>query len=271
MPQWLPHRLVVGAPKPSHREAAVGEILCANCSRPFPLSDLLRFEDNYICAECKPVYFQRVFEGLGGSPIAAWHSGKFLITKKGARLPDRCLKCNRPANDRNILKKLQWQPPWVYIPLALVPVLWVGFGVLIAFFAKGSRQLPMWIGSTGGIGFFVFLAVFAVLSTITRHRAEVRVPLCARHFRDHYISMAVIVSLWIAGIAGLLIAVSMFNTPGIIIGLFVGVIILGAAAAIYSTVRVRLISVKRMTREFIWLRGASKQFLADLPEWDGRG
>jgi hypothetical protein len=265
MAQWLPHRLVTGSS--SRAELPTGHPLCANCARPFPPSELLRFENSFICADCKPIYFQRVFEGLGANPIAAWRSGKFIVTSKGARLPDRCLRCNGATNGRTILKRFQWQPPWVYAPFALIPVAFIAFGVL-ALFSRKTFTLP--IKQFGGVGIVIFIVVSAILSTFTHHRADVYMPLCPRHFRDYYIKAAVIVCAWIVGGAAFIVGLSFLSTARVAIWFLMAIIIVGAAVGMFSARRLRLLSVKRMTKEYVWLRGASQEYLAELPEWDGR-
>src|SRR5262249_19451669 len=44
--------------------AAVETEPCTQCHRPFPKDELMRFENDRICAECKPVYLQRLKEGV---------------------------------------------------------------------------------------------------------------------------------------------------------------------------------------------------------------
>ena len=46
---------------------AVGpnEAVCAECGRVFPQSEVIRFADKWVCAACKPVFFQRLREGAG--------------------------------------------------------------------------------------------------------------------------------------------------------------------------------------------------------------
>jgi len=41
-----------------------GTIRCVECQNPFPADELIRFNDSYVCAACKPIFFQRVKEGV---------------------------------------------------------------------------------------------------------------------------------------------------------------------------------------------------------------
>ncbi len=37
---------------------------CVSCGRGFAPEEMIRYEDNYVCAECKPIFFQRLREGV---------------------------------------------------------------------------------------------------------------------------------------------------------------------------------------------------------------
>lgn len=39
-------------------------VRCTECGREFPESDVIRFDDAAVCAECKPLFFQRLREGV---------------------------------------------------------------------------------------------------------------------------------------------------------------------------------------------------------------
>lgn len=41
-----------------------GNRLCAECGRPFPKDDLIRLEEHWICADCKPIFLQKLKEGV---------------------------------------------------------------------------------------------------------------------------------------------------------------------------------------------------------------
>lgn len=40
-----------------------------------------------------------------------WRDGKLLVLRHGAVLPDRCVKCNAPAEGRRKRKSVQWSEP----------------------------------------------------------------------------------------------------------------------------------------------------------------
>src|SRR5437762_2099613 len=69
--------------------------LCSECGRSFSTSEMVRVQNSWICAGCKPIFLQRLREG---APLAAsgslWRSANLLVTTTtGSVFPDRCLKC----------------------------------------------------------------------------------------------------------------------------------------------------------------------------------
>ena len=55
------------AAAPSGAGAAGG--VCCECGKPFPQDELLRYEGSLVCAACKPVFFQRVQEGVSAPGV----------------------------------------------------------------------------------------------------------------------------------------------------------------------------------------------------------
>lgn len=82
MPNWQPYREVKGgaaAPPPpmaaptavpglrlSGASASTGEApdaVCVECKNMFPKHNMIRYRDNWVCANCKPVFMQKLAEG----------------------------------------------------------------------------------------------------------------------------------------------------------------------------------------------------------------
>jgi uncharacterized RDD family membrane protein YckC len=61
LPDWKPYREVALVPATSTEE---GEAACAECGRTFPKSEMIQYENSWICPSCKPIFFQRVREGV---------------------------------------------------------------------------------------------------------------------------------------------------------------------------------------------------------------
>jgi len=80
MANWQPHGAVRG-PKPPAPMPAVpigaDSSFCSECGRPFPTNQLVAIGNANVCAQCKPIYLQRMREG--GQAIGARHYGGFWI------------------------------------------------------------------------------------------------------------------------------------------------------------------------------------------------
>jgi uncharacterized RDD family membrane protein YckC len=80
MANWQPHAAVRG-PKPVLPMPAVpigaGSSFCSECGRPFPGDQLVAIGGASVCAQCKPVYLQRIQEG--GQAIGARRYAGFWI------------------------------------------------------------------------------------------------------------------------------------------------------------------------------------------------
>jgi uncharacterized RDD family membrane protein YckC len=81
MPNWQPHSAVRGvrveAPPMPAVMAGPGGGFCSECGRPFPSDQLLNLGTASVCAQCKPVYLQRVREG--GQALGVRHYAGFWI------------------------------------------------------------------------------------------------------------------------------------------------------------------------------------------------
>jgi uncharacterized RDD family membrane protein YckC len=56
---WQPYGGVRGGAEP-----AAADGFCSQCRRAFPTSEMVRFGDRWVCAECKPLFVQRLREGV---------------------------------------------------------------------------------------------------------------------------------------------------------------------------------------------------------------
>jgi uncharacterized RDD family membrane protein YckC len=89
MAEWKPYGTVkapaaggVGAPPPL---PAAGQVICGECGRSFPLDQVIRHGNVYVCASCKPVFLQKVKEGV--APTMAMNYAGFGI-RFGAKFLD---------------------------------------------------------------------------------------------------------------------------------------------------------------------------------------
>jgi hypothetical protein len=87
-----------------------------------------------------------------------WRCKKLLVMTKDASLPNRCVKCNAPAEER-LKRKLQWHHPALYL-LILASIL-----------------------------------VYAVVALVVRKTAVVNLALCKEHRESRRLSMIITVLL----------------------------------------------------------------------------
>lgn len=70
MPEWKPCREAGPKPLETARPAAGGleaqgpVQVCVQCGNLFPQDDLLKFENSWVCVNCKPVFLQKIKEGV---------------------------------------------------------------------------------------------------------------------------------------------------------------------------------------------------------------
>jgi len=78
MADWVPFQnsaLSAGGSAPGHPAVTHS---CAECGKLFPEDEMLHYENAWVCATCKPVFFQRIKEGVAPR-------GRFLFASVGKR------------------------------------------------------------------------------------------------------------------------------------------------------------------------------------------
>ena len=102
-------------------------------------------------------------ESAGG--IGLWQEGSVLVLARGARLPDRCVKCGSPSRVR-LRRSVSWHNPLLYL---LIP-----------------------------LGLLVYVIVAVVMSK----RAAVEIPLCDTHKKRRTLLIAIGLTLLFVGLLG---------------------------------------------------------------------
>jgi hypothetical protein len=201
---------------------------CIECGNAFAQSEMICYSDAWICARCKPVFFQRIREG---APLAAgganvWRSGASLVTLSGAALPVRCVKCAGPVTGRHIPRNLYWHQPWVYVLI------------------------------------FVSLPVYIIVSLIVRKKAKLAIPICEEHRTKRYVAILVGWLLAVLGLVGFVAAIVRENGVWLCVGLA-----LVLASLILALSKGTLVTAKKIDGEYVWVSGFSKEYLESLPEF----
>lgn len=156
--------------------------------------------------------------------------GKLLVVRKGATFPDRCVRCNAPAEGYRLRRNLSWHHPLIYL-------------ILLAN-----------------------LLIYIIVALVVRKTAKLEVPLCPEHraSRRNVLLMAwglVLASvpvgialgqalpdaqLWVAFVVGF--------------GLFL-------AGAFYGAIAAPPVVATRIDDYFVWLKRVCPEWMAGLPEY----
>jgi hypothetical protein len=202
--------------------------VCVECGKTFPPDETIKLNNLTVCAQCKPILLQRMQEGAALPMVGnLWRQNKRLVTRTRTIFPNRCVKCNAPANFR-LKRTLYWVHP-AYLLLILCN-----------------------------------LIVLIIVYLIVRKKAEVEIGLCEAHRAKRKYGIA---TIWSSVAVGLLVlCYGAVNNSGW--GILIGVVIM-LAGAITGGVMARLLTPTKIDKEYVWLAGAHRDFLADLPEWHG--
>jgi hypothetical protein len=202
---------------------------CAECARTLPMSELMPFPGFYICPECKPLAVSKL--ARGEAPGSAWRDRNRLVVAIGHALPERCLRCNGNCEGYRLKRELYWHHPAYYLTLFLSPIIYVLVAILI------------------------------------RKKAKVELPLCPEHRRQRTMRLG---ACWgVAAVACFLIFLVAGSTGlGDLAGwLIFTAILLLFGAIVAGVIFVRVVEPVRITATHLFLKGARKMYLAELPVW----
>jgi hypothetical protein len=164
-------------------------------------------------------------------PGEAWQDRNLLKARKGAVLPDRCVKCNVPAEGYQFKRSLTWLSPYWFIALLVV------------------GPLP-------------FLVVYLIVSK----KGKITVGLCPQHRKRRRQAIAL---GWLTAFVGIgaMIATGFVPDRFLAIPLISGLVIL-LGGMIGGSVGSRVLLPDRIDKNFIWLRKVSPEYLATFPYWN---
>lgn len=159
-----------------------------------------------------------------------WRSGRFLVMRKDAQLPDRCIKTNRPANGKRFRANLYWHHPAIYLLI------------------------------------LINLLVYAVVAIVVRKKAIVYVGVTEEILQKRRRAIAI---AWSVGIIGffLLFSPLFFQSETLSNQLILLGFILILGGLIWGMVKATIVTATRINDDYIWIRGACKEYLASLPLW----
>lgn len=149
-----------------------------------------------------------------------WHDHDKLVMSKDAALPDRCVKCNRPADGLLLKRNLYWHNPFIYV-LILVGIL-----------------------------------VYLIVALIVRKTATVNIPLCEAHLARRRNTLIAGWLLILLGLGGFILAAAI-DYPMLILGaaliMLAGFIFAIAAARIVIPTKIddRFVWLKGINKDYL--------------------
>jgi hypothetical protein len=188
---------------------------------------MIPYDEVWVCARCKPVFFQRIREGapLATGAASAWRSGDAVVLAVGGALPARCVKCNGAPQGNLVKRTLYWHQPWLYA-LLISPVIYI------------------------------------IVSLLVRKSAKVEVPICNEDRSRWQMWVTISWVTGLAGLAGIFVAAGMeswvlalIGIAALLTGLFMG------------PLKATLITAKKIERDYVWVRGTCKDYRERLPEF----
>lgn len=156
-----------------------------------------------------------------------WCDGKILVTRKGAEFPDRCVKCDQSAEGYRLKRSLSWHPSGWYLLVLVSPILYI------------------------------------IVALCVRWTAKAAIPLCPTHRAKRRNAM---LSGWIGALLGVVLFVVGLTDQNLGVLILVGFLLI-IFSAIFGLLRAQTVTPTRIDKFFVWLKGASPEFLAPLPDW----
>jgi len=228
MTEWQPFAIAKPAApgSPPILSGNLAGAACAECGQIFPPDELITLNKTPVCARCKPVFLQRMAEGVATPGSAGlWRQGKKIVTVSETPFPDRCIKCNAPANGFRLKRVLYWQHPAYYLLL------------------------------------LCNLLILLIVVLIVRKKAVLHIGLCERHRQQR---QTAILAGWIGTLGGLAMIIAGGMMSAGWLALAGTIFFLGGA--IWGAARGRTIAATKIDRQNVWVSGAGAKFLDELPE-----
>jgi len=117
------------------------------------------------------------------------------------------------------------------------------------------------------LALFVNLIVYAVIAMILTKKATIQLPLTDAWLAIRRRRMIFSWSLVLLSVVLFAVAVPQVDRTDWGPFVLIGSVLLGLGAAIYGLVACRLVSPKRMTDDYIWLKGVHPDYLNRLEQW----
>ena len=161
-----------------------------------------------------------------------WRDGAVLVVRIGEEFPDRCVKSNRPAHGRDVPQAAERG----YAALFLLHLLNPTAAALIGNCA--TRRVTFAVGLSDEW-------CRKRRRALSLAGASIVVSLAAVAYGTNLIGHGMVAGIWVVSLG----------------------ILCTLGALLYGLNASTLVTAKRITTDYFWLRGVHRDFLAELPEW----
>lgn len=112
---------------------------------------------------------------------------------------------------------------------------------------------------------FAGLLVYVIVALVVRKRADIEISICAADRSRRRVKIALAWLLWIA----VFVSFPLLGTTYAREWMWVFPPFLLIAAVVFA-LRARLVYAQKIDDKYVWIRGVSESYLANLPEWTGK-
>ncbi len=184
----------------------------------------MSFENPYQAPQSDMTFTAELADG------GLWQSGKLLIMRKDAQLPNRCVKSNQPTT-RRLKRSLIWHHPAVYLAL------------------------------------LANLIIYAILALCLQKKATIRIGLSDDWFWKRRRAIIIGWGSVLLSIGLFILAAANLDQSDWAGWLMLGSVFLFLFGTIYGLVASRMVVATRIDDAYVWLKGVNREFLAELPVW----
>jgi hypothetical protein len=160
--------------------------------------------------------------------ITAWRDRRVMVMIPDAAIPDRCVKCNEPAEEPTKERTLYWHSPWLYLLLLLN------------------------------------ILIFAIVALIMRKKAIVSAGLCSDHKKRR---RNVLTGAWIGVLAGVFLLFAGISSPSAGGWMAFAAVLLMVGSIIFGMAMGRVVYAARIDKDYVRVKGCGEPFLETLPEF----
>jgi hypothetical protein len=165
-----------------------------------------------------------------GEATGLWREGDVLVMHKAAPLPDVCVKSNEPAT-RRLKRTMYWHHPAVFFAL---------------------------------LANFVF---YAILAMCLRKKAVIHIPMTDAWFARRRRRMLLAWGLFGIGLLALVGAIGLADQHDAALLLLPLAAVIWIVAAFVGALGARMVYPKRITDQYVWIKGVHPSYLDRLPVW----